>query len=77
MNLFLGKFIFYFGLFFLILMEIKLVLVATRIKRGKWPMSVYYLWNIIEWKKEAFKILGLAAAVTLLSLVSMYGYINT
>ena len=53
----------------LILFSIKALIVFYRMKSGTWPVSLRYLWSIIEWRKEVAKILFLYGVAIIWSAV--------
>jgi len=65
---FISKFSFVFVSLLLVLILLKIALTIYRIVSGKWPVSAKYLWKIINWRVEAYKILFL---VTLAFLVTI------
>jgi len=50
-----------------VLMLVKIILIVYRIKIGKWPSSLRFLLGIVEWWKEALKIIALALVAAFLS----------
>gem|GEM_PF-1946250 len=62
----------YFFFLLAALLALKIFLVAERTARGKWPKSLKHLRQIIEWKKEALKLLVLALIALLLSSLRPY-----
>lgn len=61
------SFIFTFSVLLALLLAIKAFLVAYRIAAGKWPASLQFLRDIIDWRIEAMKLAALAAAAVLLT----------
>ena len=74
MGIYLKRFARYFIIFFAIFIFIKIFIITWLIIRGEWPASFVFLLSIIQWDKEALKILAL---VVIAALVSMYGYMGT
>jgi len=64
----MSNFALLFSSFLIILILLKIALTIYRIVSGKWPVSAKYLWKIINWRVEAYKILFL---VTLAFLVTI------
>jgi len=64
----MSNFALLFSSFLIVLLILKTALTIYRIASSKWPASIGYLWKIINWRVEAYKILFL---VTLAFLVSI------
>jgi len=62
----------YFTLLLAILLGLKIFLTIERTARRKWPTSLRYLWQIIDWKAESKKLLALALIAFLLTLLRPY-----
>lgn len=68
MGIYLKKFAFYFIRLLILLIFVKIIIIAWLIVRGEWPASIGFLLSIVEWNKEALKILGLATLAILLTI---------
>ncbi len=64
-----SEYFFSFILLLSILLTAKVFLIAYRMASGKWPMSVRFLWRIVEWDKEALKMVALMVAAYVFMLI--------
>lgn len=74
MGIYLKKFAAYFFILLGLLICVKIIIITILIVRGEWIASPGFLLSIVEWDKEALKILALAIIA---AFISMYGYMNT
>ena len=74
MSLFIKNFIYYFIILVIILVIIKIFIITLLIVKGDWIASPSFLWSIVEWNKEALKILGMAI---LAAIAALYSCIHT
>lgn len=71
-NLFLATATFYFLILLAALAVGKVVLISYRMVTHRWPVSARYLIEIVEWKKEAGKILFLATVALALAFLQQF-----
>ena len=64
-----SEYLFSFLLLLSLLLTAKVCLIAYRMATGKWPVSARYLWRIVEWDKEALKIVALMVAAYILMFI--------
>ena len=72
MSIYLKRFAKYFFILLSLLIFVKIIIITWLIVKGEWIASPSFLWSIIEWNKEALKILGLATLAGVLTVISLF-----